>query len=125
MENGGKECPNQAYASPWLAINLKTGKTLLSDDFVNIYWIPEGQTTPISNVSNVSDRSHEVPVFNIEDDASEINAEERNTKIDWNEKLTEMQRCRSLNDLQQYIDNLDRNEFDNLVKPNFNFYFKS
>ena len=96
---------------------MKTGKTLLSDDFVNKHWIPEGQTTPISNISNVSDRSEEVPVFNIEDDTDEINAEERNTKIDWNEKLTEMQRCRSLNDLQQYIDNLDTNEFDNLLKP--------
>ena len=69
---------------------MKTGKTLLSDDFVNIYWIQEGQTTPISNISNISDRSQEVPVFNIEDDANEINAEERNTEIDWNEKLTEM-----------------------------------
>ena len=99
MENGGKECPNQAVASPWQAINLKTGKTLLSDDFVNIHWIPEGQTTPISNVSNISDRSEEVPVFNIEDDANEIKTEERNTKIDWNETLTEMQRYSSLNDL--------------------------
>ena len=34
----GKECPNQAYASKWKAINLHTGKALLEDNFQNLHW---------------------------------------------------------------------------------------
>ena len=115
IENGGRECPNQAYASPWWAINLKTGKTLVSDDYVNTHWITEGEAPPISNISNVSDRI--APAFTVEDNTDEINPAEIHTKIDWNQKLTEMESCRSINELQQYIDNLDTSQFENLVKP--------
>ena len=91
MENGGKECPNQAYASLWQAINLKTGKTLLSDDFVHTHWTPEGQATPISKICDVSDGSDEIHVFNAEYDTDGINPEERSTNIDWNQNLMEME----------------------------------
>ena len=34
----GAACPNQAYCSPWKAINLETGKPLLDDKFKNLHW---------------------------------------------------------------------------------------
>ena len=34
----GSACPNQAYCPPWRAVNLRTGKPLLDDNFKNLHW---------------------------------------------------------------------------------------
>ena len=34
----GKECPNQAYASKWKAINLHTGKAVVAETFKHLHW---------------------------------------------------------------------------------------
>ena len=33
-----KDCPNQAYASKWKAINLHTGKAVVEENFRNLHW---------------------------------------------------------------------------------------
>ena len=42
-------CPNQAYCSPWKAINFQTGKPLLDDKFKNLHW-------PLPLLNNRNDR---------------------------------------------------------------------
>ena len=52
--SNGEECPNQAYASKWKAINLHTWKALLEDNFQNLHWDPSAavESNAESNVQS-------------------------------------------------------------------------
>ena len=69
MEGDGSECPNQAYASEWKAINLRTGKAVLQEDFTNYHW-------------NWKD---EVPLDKQNETSSEESNGESNTALDFEE----------------------------------------
>ena len=55
----GAACPNQAYCSPWKAINLETGKPLLDDKFKNLHWplpLPNDTNDRFDRLRDSSDR---------------------------------------------------------------------
>ena len=57
----GTECPSQAYASKWKAINLQTGKALLEDNFQSLHWDPTAMiesNAKSNNESNAQSHDH-------------------------------------------------------------------
>ena len=49
----GTACPNQAYCPPWKAINMRTGKPLLDENFRNMHW-----PVPPDRINSFPDRNN-------------------------------------------------------------------
>lgn len=54
LEWNGKDCPNQAYASNWKAVNLHTGKAVFAETFRNLHW----DFTDSSDIMDVESESN-------------------------------------------------------------------
>ena len=67
----GVACPNQAYCSPWKAINLEIGKALLDDKFKNLHWpfpLPNDTNNRFDRLVNSFEESSEWnPVMHVLD----------------------------------------------------------
>ena len=110
MEGDGSECPNQAYASEWKAINLRTGKAVLQEDFTNYHWNWKGvipvdeQNDTTSEESNSESNAdidfEELPDFSITDDVS-------NVEIDFDEIYEDLNQLQTFEQLEEYVENFD------------------
>ena len=110
MEGDGCECPNQAYASEWKAINLRTGKAVLQEDFTNYHWNWKGvipvdeQNDTTSEESNGESNAdidfEELPNFSITDDVS-------NVEIDFDEIYEDLNQLQTFEQLEEYVENFD------------------
>ena len=122
MEGDGSECPNQAYTSEWKVINLRTGKAVLQEDFMNYHWnwkeeIPldeENETTSEeSNVKSNADRNfEEILDLSSRDDTS-------TSEIDFDEIYENLNQLQTFEQLQEYVDNFD-SQLPSLIKPILN-----
>ena len=84
MFGDGSECPNQAYVSNWKAINLRTGKAVVEEDFVNLHWDIDKNTHVSNSVSNADSNTEPVSVF---DDNEGQGEQEVNSDFDWDEGI--------------------------------------
>ena len=121
----GKDCPNQAYASKWKAINLHTGKAVVEENFRNLHWDlishddtlhtePENESNTKSNAKSNAD----VQVYDYSEstESSDV-ANEPLPSYNFNSVYNEIQRCSTFSELEQYIDTLDLCQLPNLEKP--------
>ena len=100
----GHACPNQAYCQPWKAINLRTGKPLLDENFKNLQW-------PLPLPSDRSDRFDRfVDCSNsLVDSSTDI----FNESSEWDPVLHVLERFTTYSDLENYIESLPKK----LLKP--------
>ena len=96
----GAVCPNQAYCSPWKAINLETGKPLLDDKFKNLHWplpLPNDKNDRFDRLVNSSDR-----LVNSFEESSE-----------WNPVMHVLDKFNTYSELENYVESL----LKKLLKP--------
>ena len=123
MEGDGSQCPNQAYASEWKAINLRTGKAVLQEDFTNYHWnckdeVPlDEQNEESSEESNSESNTdlvlEELPDFSCTDEVS-------NTEVDFDEIYEEINQLQTFEQLEEYVENFDESQLPSLIKPILN-----
>ena len=101
----GAACPNQAYCSPWKAINLRTGKPLLDDKFKNLQW-----PLPLLNDRNdrLGDRCNSLS--NSVSDSSVVTCDE---VCEWDPVLHVLEKFYNYSDLVNYIESLPKK----MLKP--------
>ena len=110
MEGNGSQCPNQAYASEWKAINLIKGKAVLQEDFTNYHWnckdeVPlDEQNEESSEESNSESNAdlvlEELTDFSYTDEVS-------NTEVDFDEIYEEINQLQTFEQLEEYVENFD------------------
>ena len=110
MEGDGSKCPNQVYASEWKAINLRTGKAVLQEDFTNYHWNckdvihVDEQNDTTSDESNSKSNAdidfEELPNFSVADDMS-------NVEIDFDEIYEDLNQLQMFEQLEEYVENFD------------------
>ena len=100
----GAACLNQAYCSPWKAINLQTGKPLLDDKFKNLHW-----PLPLPNDRNdrLVDRCDRC---NSVSDSSVVTFDEVS---EWDPVLHVLEKFDNYSDLENYIESLPKK----MLKP--------
>ena len=121
----GKDCPNQAYASKWKAINLHTGKAVVEENFRNLHWdlISHDHTLHIepeneSNAKSNTESNADVQVYDYSESTESSDAENKLLPLyDFDSVYNEIQRCSTFSELEQYIDILDLHQLPNLEKP--------
>ena len=107
----GSDCPNKAYhVSQWKPINLKTGKVLLDDKFVNTHWGCE--SIEVEEESNADVFLDCFPV-----DVSEEDEPVASNSLDVEEIFAEISNLNTFRCLEEYFDNLTACEFESLVQP--------
>ena len=96
----GAACPNQAYCSPWKAINLETGKPLLDDKFKNLHW-----PLPLPNDTNDRfDRLH---------DSSDRLVDSFEESFEWDPVMHVLDKFNTYSELENYVESLPKK----LLKP--------
>ena len=96
----GAACPNQAYCSPWKAINLEIGKPLLDDKFKNLHWplpLPNDTNNRFDRLVDSSDR-----LVNSFKESSE-----------WNPVMHVLDKFNTYSELENYVESL----LKKLLKP--------
>ena len=91
----GAACLNQAYCSPWKAINLETGKPLLDDKFKNLHWplpLPNDANDRIDRLVNGSDRL----------------VESFEESSEWNPVMHVLDKFNTYSELENYVESLPK-----------------
>ena len=122
MTTDGDSCPNQAYVSQWVAYNLKTGRPLLETSFVNRHWsecdvsnedveiVAERQVTNSHKRKVSKSISDTISVNNVTDDGL------CNESVpDWQKIARRYTSFTNFEDLEEYIETLDRSMFKPMV----------
>ena len=96
----GAACPNQAYCSPWKAINLETGKPLLDDKFKNLHW-------PLPLPNDTNDR------FDRLCDSSDRLVDSFEESFEWDPVMHVLDKFNTYSELENYVESLPKK----LLKP--------
>lgn len=108
LDGDGSTCPNQAYASKWRVLNLRTGKPLVSESFKNTHW---GLTVNNDNAeaTDKADFDHTPNVFDSDD-------EELPTYLgfNWGQVFAKFQEKKNYFELEEYVLSIEENHMMNL-----------
>ena len=96
----GSTCPNQAYCPLWKAVNLRTGKPLLDDNFKNLHW-------PIPDQNDRTDRNDNT--CNSFRDSCDSFVRSLDEPSDWDPILDILQKYTNYTDLETYVESLPNN----------------
>ena len=101
----GSACPNQAYCHPWKAVNLRTGKPLLDENFKNIHWpIPcDRNDSSCDGNKGTNDRNDSFR-DNVDNFVSVLDE-----SSDWDPVIDIIKNFNSYSELENYVDSLPKN----------------
>ena len=119
MFGDGSECPNQAYSSQWKAINLRTGKALVQEDFTNYHWNYNGEVPNKCDEQEVSNAESNVESNAVEEHDDDL-PDSTDQTIDWDELYDTINTFTTFEQLQQYVENYEVTMFPSLMKPILN-----
>ena len=119
MFGDGSECPNQAYSSQWKAINLRTGKALVQEDFTNYHWNYNGEVPNKCDEQEVSNAESNMESNAVEEHDDDL-PDSTDQTIDWDELYDTINTFTTFEQLQQYVENYEVTTFPSLMKPILN-----
>ena len=119
MFSDGSECSNQAYSSQWKAINLRTGKALVQEDFTNYHWNYNGEVPDKCDEQEVSNAESNVESNAVEEHYDDL-PDSTDQTIDWDELYDTINTFTTFEQLQQYVENYEVTMFPSLMKPILN-----
>ena len=135
LYDDGSQCPSQAYASKWKAVNLHTGKPLLDDAFENLHW-GTSLNTDQTRCKRRSRKSGKVPKTKKPSNATKsqdgpdhagsnarsvddpVHADgDAQDNFDWKKVLEDVQKMDSYHDMEEYItDIVDEHRLDGHIQ---------
>ena len=101
----GTACPNQAYCPLWKAVNLRTGKPLLDENFKNMHWpVPSNRINSFSDRNDRSSDRNDSFCNNVDNFVGCLDE-----TSDWDPVMDVLKNFERYSDLETYIHSLPKN----------------